>query len=807
MENTNHVSEIPMSSSPKKLTGLLSKLSFGILTALLFLIPFFFIPSSLVSFQISKSVLVMVGVVLAAIFFIINLIKEGKVTVPKNLFFLSIAILPIVFLISSIAHGAQAVQLIGYSLDSGTVAFVFFATLLLYLVTESFEKKEHVFKAYIAFFASFVVVGLYQLLRLLFGPDILSFGLFTTSIGNLVGNWNDLGIFFGLSTILSLVSLEMLSLSRLYKTILYSVFAFSIFFLMFVNFVTIWMVLAVFALIFFVYIISFDKFSSSEKFVEGAVSGEGHLHTRKISYNALALLVISVLFVIAGQTLGTKISSVSKINNIEVRPSWGTTLTIIGSALKDNAIVGTGPNGFTQAWLVHKPAGINESLFWNTDFSYGIGLIPTFFVTTGVLGIVAWVFFFVMFILVGVRAIYYSLSDLFSRFLITSSFMAALFLWIMSVLYVPSTATFALAFFFTGLFAANLRREGLLKVKTLSLVNHPKLSFVSVLVLVALLICNVTLGYFVIEKVVADVSFQQGVSVAQTGQNLDVAQNYMVKAVGISNYDKYYRGLSQVNLLEVNQLLSKPGATPESIKDPFQQTLGSAIENARQATLVNPTNYQNWLALAQVYASLVPAPFAIPGAYENAKAAYESAQRVSPNDPTIVLLLARLEVAHKDLEKARVYANQAVEMKKNFADAHFLLAQIEASEGNVAKAIPPLQTTLILSPNNPGLFFQLGLLEYDQKDYASAIDAFARAIIQVPDYANAKYFLGLALQKTGRVADALQQFKEIAVSNPDNVDIKNIITNLEAGKDPFANVPAPKNHPEKAATPPLPQKN
>lgn len=794
-----------------KISNFVGKSTFVILTALLFILPFFFVPSSNVIFGMGKALFVIIATVIATVSYVVSIIRSGKIVAPKNLFFLSVLLLPVVFLISAIANGSSALSFLGYAIEQGTVIYVFFAALLLFLVSEVFDSKEQIFYGYLAFFGSFAVVAFFQLIRVLFGADVLSFGIFTSSITNLIGNWNDMGIFFGVSTILSLVSLEMLQMNKLFKALVYVAFVVSLFFLTIVNFVTIWAVLAVFSMIFFVYIISFSRFAPSQEFAaDMQVNGtepQGKIYNRKVSVNSLVLLIISVLFLISGASIGAKLSEVFQINNVEVRPAWGTTLTVTKSALSDNALVGVGPNQFSKLWVMHKPAGINDTIFWNTDFSYGIGIIPTFFATTGILGILAWIFFFVMFVWAGLRAIFYSLSDLFSRFLITSSFMIALFLWIMAVLYVPSPAIFALTFFFTGLFAASLRREGLLKTKTLSLVDHPKLSFVAVLLLVALIIGNITLGYLATTKAIAATDFQAGVSAVQTKQDLDGGEARIVKAIALGGYDTYYRGLSQVNLLRVNALLAKPGATPESIREPFQQTLGNAIENARQATVVNPNNYQNWLALAQVYASLVPAPFAIPGAYENAKSSYESAQKVSPQDPSIPLLLARLEVAHSDLNKAREYANQAVTMKQNFAEAHFLLAQIEATEGNVSRAIPSLETTLLLAPNNPGLFFQLGLLKYDQKNFEGAIDSFTKAIILVPDYANAKYFLGLAYQKVGRVPAAIAQFQDIQKANPDNGEIKNILTNLEAGKDPFANVPPPNNRPEKAPKLPLDQNN
>jgi hypothetical protein len=83
-----------------------------------------------------------------------------------------------------------------------------------------------------------------------------------------------------------------------------------------------------------------------------------------------------------------------------------------------------------------------------------------------------------------------------------------------------------------------------------------------------------------------------------------------------------------------------------------------------------------------------------------------------------------------------------------------------------------------------------------------------QAIQAVPDYANAKYFLGLTLLKVGEKGAAIQQFKDLLVTNPNNEELKLIVTNLEAGREPFANAKPPiTSKPEKRDKLPLEQSN
>jgi hypothetical protein len=173
--------------------------------------------------HVAKTLLFSVGTVAAFVAFIISLIRSGRVSVPKNLLFLSLVLIPIVFLVSALAHGGNATQYLGSNLEPGSVAVVFLLSLVTYLVSELYQKKERIFYSYLALFVSFVIVSAYELIRFFAAPGTLSFGgLFPNQVANMLGNWNDLGVFFGASTVLSLITLEMLELKRLFKVLVYA---------------------------------------------------------------------------------------------------------------------------------------------------------------------------------------------------------------------------------------------------------------------------------------------------------------------------------------------------------------------------------------------------------------------------------------------------------------------------------------------------------------------------------------------------------------------------------------------------------
>ncbi|MEK9177840.1 MAG: tetratricopeptide repeat protein, partial [Patescibacteria group bacterium] len=132
---------------------------------------------------------------------------------------------------------------------------------------------------------------------------------------------------------------------------------------------------------------------------------------------------------------------------------------------------------------------------------------------------------------------------------------------------------------------------------------------------------------------------------------------------------------------------------------------------------------------------------------------------------------------------------------------------IQVAQGNLKDAIISTQVATQMSPQSPLLFFQLGLLQYNAKNYASSTETLERALTLTPEYANAKYFLGLSYVRMNRIADAIAIFTDLAKTNPDNKEISFILTNLEAGKSPFADAKPPvTSTPEKRATLPVKEK-
>ena len=768
-----------MDNSKKSLITL-DGVAYGIIAVIVFLIPFFFLPFLNISLDAGKAHLLEAGVVVAFLLWLIARLRDGAVSFPKSIVLAALAFVSFSALVAGIFSEQTRASLFG----SGTELTTFLGTLLFVLLTALasifFRETRRISRLYHGLFAGALIIALFQIARFVGGPDFLSLGLFGGSTDNLLGKWNDMGLLFGAIALLSVLGLQFLSLRGFKKWGLYAVLALSVVVLSVVNFSLAWILLGVFSITIFVYGLSFG----------GMPAPIGTASARKrLPILPLVVAIVALIVLLPGDFLANTIASRLNIQNIEVRPSWSATYDITKTTLKEDPILGVGPNRFATQWLLEKPAGVNETIFWNTDFNFGIGIIPSAATTMGVLGILAWVFFFAVFLYVGGRGVLTQYNDVRDRFYAVSSFSLALYFWVAAVFYVPGIALYMLAFLFTGVFIAFLARVESVRTITFSFSNNPRAGFLSVLLIIILIIASVVCVYMFAERAAASYLFGRGIAAANISGDVVRAEALIARAADLYANDAYYRALTEARIARLGVILSQKDVGQETLRAQFQEGLGAAISSARAAVDFDESSYANWLALGGVYEAVVP--LKIDGAYENANAAYQEALKRNPHGPAIYVILARLELAKNDTEKAKEYLAAALQNKSNYTEALFLLSQIEASTGNIRGAISQTERASLIAPNDTGVFFQLGFLRYKNGDYDGAISALERAVLLNTVYANAKYFLGLSYAKVGRQGDAIAQFEGIATLNPDNGEVRNILNNLRSGNDPFADIAPP----------------
>ena len=566
-----------------------------------------------------------------------------------------------------------------------------------------------------------------------------------------------------------------MSLARRVKIFLVTVLVLSVFFSAIINFSLIWYILAILSLVLFVYGVVISRAGSKGSHVRFPIA-------------SCAVLIISALFIFAGPRIGDFLATKLGVAQVEVRPTWAVTMDIAHHVIFQKSVqplFGVGPNRFQDAWALYKPAAINTTAFWSSDFNYGVGIIPSALVTTGLIGFLSWIVFLALLVYIGFRSILSKFTDPVAQFLVISSFMSAVYLWLFTLIYIPSLTLIVFAFFFTGLFIASLTLADILHPMKIEYFKNTKVGFVSVLALIILLIIAIGFGYSMSTLYFAGMHYQQSIVALQSGDNA-TAEQQMKLAISYSPSDVYYRGLSQIYLIELNNAVNSSAGDAKAVADAkaqFNALYPLAVEAAHQAELYNPNNYQNWSAVGDANAALVP--FNVVNAYQNANDAYHQVLKLNPQNPSAYLQLARIDSVQNNIDQAKKDIGQAVNLKNNYTDAYFLLAQIQVSQGDIKNAINSVTAAILTSPQNSGLYFQLGLLYYNTKDYADAQLAFQKAVQLNNVYANAMYFLGLTDYQLGKTQDAIALFTAVAKLNPNSQEVQSIIANLQAGRAPF----------------------
>ena len=746
-----------------------NKLSFVTLLFTLFACIFFFIPYTPVTLEASKGFLLSVGATLSLFFWLISRLGDGKFIIPKDKLILFGLAIPLVFLIASLFSSSLYISLFGSGFEVGTFGSMLVLFIIFFLSSIYFQSEKRLWYFIGAMFVSGIILVLFELINMFIGFDrILPGFLQGMSSGNLVGSWNNFAFLLGIIVLLSVFTIELLKTKTVLRVIQYSLLSLGILLLIIINVPLVWILVALFSLIIFVYSVSIQH--SGVKIIQGENS------SKKFPFTSLIILFVSLASLIGSNLVSGFISSYVSLNNPDIRPSIVTTSQIAFNSIKHNPLFGTGPNTFVIDWALWQPKEIAQTVFWNVDFTNGYSLLTTFVVTTGIAGFIALLFFLIIYVTRSIQSIRIALQNTLSNYFIMTTLMISIYSWITIIFHNPNIIMLMLAFSSSGMLVGILVYKQAVPVKSFSFLTDPRNSFFSILGLVVLMVAAASLTYVYVEKFTSIMYFSKGLSSDNTIESLSRSEGMFLKAISLDKNDFYYRSLSQLYLSQIGVLVNDKTISPDILKSNLQQLVNNAQQSASLAVSQNPKQYLNYVNLGNIYSALVS--LSVENSYESAMAAYSEASLLSPNNPSIILAKASLEFTNKNNSEARKYIKQALDLKANYIDAIFFLVQIETAEGNLDEAIKQAELAGSMAPNDPTVFFRLGLLRYNNGSYTSAISAFEKAVLLDNSYLNARYFLGQSYKKVGRTDDALVQFNILKSIAPDNQDVKDAISSI-----------------------------
>ncbi len=742
----------------------------NILVIVFGLLPIFFIPVATLPFEYTKILLVGGGVLCALILYSLSALRAGGVLLGVSWMLITAWALVLVSGISAFLSGDTSDSLLGEGMQTQTTVFLVLLALVMSVWTLIDSGKRAVMRLYMLLAVSTIVLVVFHVVRLVLGGDTLSFGIFTSDTASPVGSWNDLALFLGLSVILAIVALEQLSLTVHGRALFVAVVLLSLAMLAVINFFVVWLVLGFTGLTIVVYALTKDRMSGAQLSL-----------APKRPFNSTSLLaslivcIISVLFIIGGSALGGTLSSWTGISYVEVRPSFSATLDVARDVYEGSPFFGVGGNKFSDAWKQFKDPAINTTVFWNTDFTAGNGYITTSLVTMGVVGFLAWVVFLGMFLVSGIRMLLGGNDqDRTWYFIGVSSFVGGLYIWGMSLVYVPGAVMLLMGALCVGITitADRALRDG--KRKPFSMVTDKRTGFVFTLIVIAVIIGSVSLLYGAGRHYAGVHAYLKGMSAFNEG-TLGEARAHFEQSYALYASDLPMRRIGEIELSRLNAILSIPAPT-ESDQREFQQVVQDGIAAGEKARSEDITESENWTLLGNLYRILLG--LNIDGVYEKAYETLGKARDLNPKNPVAVLNLGVLEGRMGNYDSARSFTLESIRLRPNFTDAFYYLSQIDIVTGNVAGAIATTRSIISLEPGNPVRYYQLGILEAAQKNIPTAILAFEEAVRLDPNYANAQYMLALAYEESGRLIDAQASLEKVLELNPGNTDVETRIRTL-----------------------------
>ncbi|KKW39654.1 MAG: Tetratricopeptide TPR_4 containing protein, partial [Parcubacteria group bacterium GW2011_GWA1_54_9] len=702
---------------------------------------FFFIPSTTTPLMVTKTFLLAAGALITLALYILARLSRGNVIFPPLVLVGALWLPVVAYALSSVFSGIPFTQALwGSGLGTDTLGFILAVTVLGALTALILRRSEQ--------YRSFLIAGAF--------------------------------VFCAVAV------LETLTVLFAYRTLIVSG-VLALFLLAIANVSLVWILLALVSLGLFVESVmnrgprTADADLDDVDIIDDAPVAMG---TGKHSL-VLPLCVLAIsLFFLVGGTLGGALAQTLNVNVLDVRPSWQSTYSVARNTFTTSPIFGSGPGTFGVEWLKYRDASLNSTVFWNIDFTSGIGSIPTSVVTTGLLGVIAWVTFFALLIVFGLRMLMVRASrDTFIRYVAIFSFVASLYLFTIAIFNVPNAVILALAFVFMGLFVSTTRYAEGGRQWGIVFSRSPRVGFVIVFMLTIVLLASVVAAYALVGRYIATAKIASATAAFSAG-DLDTADKAAQDSISFAPSVVAYQIQASVAGARLGQILTSTTMSATAAQKAFQEALSSGINAALTATLLAPSNYQSWLVLGNLYAQAVP--LGVAGAYDSAKSAYEKAQTLNPTSPQIPFILAQLDIANKNIKGAKEHLKVAIGLKQDYTAAIFLLSQLEVQDGNVREALAAALAAAYFTPNNPSILFQVGILYAAQNDFANAARALEAAVEVNPQFANARYFLSAVYAKQGDLEKALAQMQAIAAMSEENAQaVTAQLAALEAKKNPF----------------------
>jgi O-antigen ligase len=354
----------------------------------------------------------------------------------------------------------------------------------------------------------------------------------------------------------------------------------------------------------------------------------------------------------------------------EITLDLSTSWSVSATSFRQKPFWGSGPSTFLSDFTRYKPLRFNQTQIWTIRFDKPLNEYLLSFAEEGLIGILGWLILITFVVREAIRRKGWETLPL------AIAVLTGYFLTNATIL------TFGLIMFTLG--SLSPRQE------TSNEAGIVKRGWKYAIPLLVVAVLGAA-GLFWVYRAYAAEYLQRR---SRTADNLAQVYSDQVKSASKLPWQASYRlSLSQTSFLTANELAKKEKPTADD-QTQIKQLIAQAISEARVATDLNPLNAGNWENLAQIYRSLI-------GVAQDAdKWAADSYQKAVGLDLFNPLLRVGFGGLYYQLTEYALAAEQfraAINLKPDFANAHYNLGRTYRELNNKALAIQELETALQLS--------------------------------------------------------------------------------------------------------------
>lgn len=670
----------------------------------------------------------------------------------------------LVMLLSSLIATAPRNALFGTLSETPSFALIFSLIIIFYVAYASLKKFSNVLGLLLVMAGVYVISFLHLVIRVIFGPGVLSFGFLNTLTSSLIGSWTDFAFISLLMVILSVICLEMGKFVSKAKWITLTVGIMGMIGLFLANITWVWALAGAMLIIVSVYIFSMAFWNPEKSSYEKG---------RPAPWYSLGTFILVLIGFLFGSVIMSPITKIRPLVYNEVYPNISATAHATWASIREKPITGVGLSSFNHIWNNVKPVALSGTDSGSFEFSTGYSFLGTLVATTGVLGILA---ILAIIWLIGrqyyliVRKGFQDPSHRFSGMLVIAG---SVMLSIATIIDYPGIVILVLWAVFLGALW-NIAHDN--DEYQIPFVHDPRTSFFGILTVLVFVFVGGAFVYITIRQTASVFAYGSSLKAFANNDRTGGVQQ-LTEANQLWATDFYNRTLASQSLIEVQNIKPDQNTSKDALSQEVQRVLSVGMSYADVSTKLDSKNYRNWVALGNVYQFFTG--LKVDGAADRAKDAYTKAKALSPNDRTLDLLFANLAVAQGDTDGAKKIVTDSIASYPT-VDAYLWLYQQDIQTKDYSDAETHLLAAIQINPNDSNLLSELGTLYFVQGKYNNALAPFSKSLAINRNQPITFAFLGVSYEALGQTDQANQVFDFLRKQIPDSAD--KIITQVRAQK-------------------------